>query len=386
MSGSSARGRLSPASGGGDSEPRSAGSRTRSVSATRGRKPSPRPGRDAAAAATVEEKKPAAVPTLLPSLSVPSGMRRQELLLRSGFSLDASCSSDASTDSFCSRASTGRIGRPVFGPRKKKTVSHTDHKLAAMLEREAGSASPNYASGLKRRCAWVTANTDPCYVAFHDEEWGVPVHDDKKLFELLVLSGSLAELTWPTILNKRSIFREVFMDFDPALVSKLSERKIIAPGSPSSSLLSEQKLRGVIENARQILKVIDEFGSFDKYCWSFVNHKPILSTFRYPRQVPVKTSKADAISKDLVRRGFRSVGPTVVYTFMQVTGMTNDHLISCYRFAECATAAAGAKLTEPTTEADSSVSNHATELKTNGANGLAADIELSRTMDELSIS
>ena len=134
------------------------------------------------------------------------------------------------------------------------------------------------------------------------------------------------------------------------------------------------------------LQVIDEFGSFDKYCWSFVNHRPILSTFRYPRQIPVKTSKADAISKDLVRRGFRSVGPTVVYTFMQVSGMTNDHLVSCYRFAECATAAAGAKLTESSTEADSSVSNHTTERKTNGANGLAADIELSRTMDELSIS
>ncbi|KAL6650994.1 hypothetical protein ACP70R_009919 [Stipagrostis hirtigluma subsp. patula] len=385
MSGTSARGRLSPASGGGDSEPRSAGSRTRSVSATRGRKPSPRPGRDAAAAATTEEKKPAAMPTLLPSLSAPAGMRRQELLLRSGLSLDASCSSDASTDSFCSRASTGRIGRPAFGAKKKKSVSQTDYKSVSMLEREGGLASPVDAAGVKRRCAWVTANTDPIYAAFHDEEWGVPVHDDRKLFELLVLSGALAELTWPTILNKRAIFREVFMDFDPVLVSKLSEKKIIAPGSPSSSLLSEQKLRGVIENARQILKIVEEFGSFDKYCWGFVNHKPIISRFRYPRQVPVKTSKADAISKDLVRRGFRSVGPTVVYTFMQVSGMTNDHLISCYRFAECAAAATGAKLTDES-EANSSGSSHSTEQKMNGTNGLAADIELSRSIDELSIS
>ncbi|KAL6903653.1 hypothetical protein ACP4OV_004466 [Aristida adscensionis] len=389
MSGACARGRLSPASGGGDSEPRSAGSRTRSVSATRGRKPSPRPGRDVGAtvlaATAAEEKKPAAVPTLLPSLSAPAGMRRQELLLRSGLSLDASCSSDASTDSFCSRASTGRIGRPAFGAKKKKSVSQSDYKAVSMLERDGGSASPTDAAGLKRRCAWVTPNTDPCYAAFHDEEWGVPVHDDKKLFELLVLSGALAELTWPAILNKRSIFREVFMDFDPVLVSKLSEKKIIAPGSPSSSLLSEQKLRGVIENARQILKVVEEFGSFDKYCWSFVNHKPILSRFRYPRQVPVKTSKADAISKDLVRRGFRSVGPTVVYTFMQVSGMTNDHLISCYRFAECAAAASGAKPTDES-EANSSGSSHTTEPKMNGTNGLAADMELSRTIDELSIS
>ncbi|OEL29100.1 hypothetical protein BAE44_0009883 [Dichanthelium oligosanthes] len=389
MSGAGARGRLSPASGGaGDSEPRSAGSRTRSVSATRGRKPSPRPGRDVAAAgAAAEEKKPAGGPTLLPSLSAPAGMRRQELLLRSGLSLDASCSSDASTDSFCSRASTGRIGRPAFGARKKKTLSQTDYKAVSMLERDGGFASQIDAAGVKRRCAWVTANTDPCYAAFHDEEWGVPVHDDKKLFELLVLSGALAELTWPAILNKRAIFREVFMDFDPVLVSKLSEKKIIAPGSPSSSLLSEQKLRGVIENARQILKIVEEFGSFDKYCWSFVNHKPILSRFRYSRQVPVKTSKADAISKDLVRRGFRSVGPTVVYTFMQVSGMTNDHLISCYRFAECAAAPSGAAKLTDGSEANSSNSNHAvTEQKMNGTNGLAADIELSRTIDELSIS
>ncbi|KAB8095972.1 hypothetical protein EE612_024230 [Oryza sativa] len=383
MSGANARGRLSPASGGGgDSEPRSAGSRTRSVSATRGRKPSPRPGRDAAAAAA-EEKKPAAVPTLLPSLSVPAGMRRQEVLLRSGLSLDASCSSDASTDSFCSRASTGRIGRPTFGARKKKTLCQTDHKIVSMLEREVGLASANDVPGLKRRCSWVTANTEPCYAAFHDEEWGVPVHDDKVLFELLVLSGALAELTWPTILNKRPIFREVFMDFDPVLVSKLSEKKIIAPGSPSSTLLSEQKLRGVIENARQILKIVEEFGTFDKYCWSFVNNKPILSRFRYPRQVPVKTSKADAISKDLVRRGFRSVGPTVVYTFMQVSGMTNDHLISCYRFAECAAAATGSNTTVGS-ETNSDSSNRATEQQMNGTNGLAADI--ARTIDELSIS
>ncbi|CAL5068721.1 unnamed protein product [Urochloa decumbens] len=390
MSGAGVRGRLASASGGaGDSEPRPAGSsRTRSVSATRGRKPSPRPGRDVATvAAAEEEKKPAGVPTLLPSLSAPAGMRRQELLLRSGLSLDASCSSDASTDSFCSRASTGRIGRPAFGAKKKKPLSQTDYKSVSMLERDGGLASQTDAAGVKRRCAWVTANTDPCYVAFHDEEWGVPVHDDKKLFELLVLSGALAELTWPAILNKRAMFREVFMDFDPVLVSKLSEKKIIAPGSPSSSLLSEQKLRGVIENARQILKIVEEFGSFDKYCWGFVNHKPILSRFRYSRQVPVKTSKADAISKDLVRRGFRSVGPTVVYTFMQVSGMTNDHLISCYRFAECvATPAGPAKLTDGS-EANSSVTNHATtEQKMNGTNGLAADIELSRTIDELSIS
>lgn len=221
----------------------------------------------------------------------------------------------------------------------------------------------------KRRCAWVTANTDPIYVAFHDEEWGVPTHDDRKLFEFLVLSGALAELTWPAILSKRHIFREVFADFDPTAVAKLSEKKIIAPGSPASSLLSELKLRSIIENARQVSRVIDEFGSFDKYIWSFVNYKPIVGSFRYPRQVPVKTPKAEVISKDLVRRGFRSVGPTIIYSFMQGAGITNDHLMSCFRFHECG--AAKAKEGSPLTNEDE-------EEK--------ADSEDRRSIDELSFS
>uniref|UniRef100_A0A1D1YNS2 Putative GMP synthase [glutamine-hydrolyzing] n=1 Tax=Anthurium amnicola TaxID=1678845 RepID=A0A1D1YNS2_9ARAE len=131
------------------------------------------------------------------------------------------------------------------------------------------------------------------------------------------------------------------MDFDPGAVSKMSEKKMTAPGTSTVMLLSAPKLRAVIENARKILKIIEEFGSFDRYCWSFVNHKPIVSRFRYPRQVPVKTPKADTMSKDLVRRGFRCVGPTVIYSFMQVAGITNDHLINCYRFDECCAATIG---------------------------------------------
>jgi DNA-3-methyladenine glycosylase I len=157
----------------------------------------------------------------------------------------------------------------------------------------------------------------------------------RRLFELLVLSGALAEHTWPTILSKRQAFREVFADFDPNAIVKINEKKIIGPGSPASTLLSDLKLRAVIENARQILKVIEEYGSFDKYIWSFVKNKAIVSKFRYQRQVPAKTPKAEVISKDLVRRGFRSVGPTVVYSFMQAAGITNDHLTSCFRFHHC---------------------------------------------------
>ncbi|KAI7985815.1 putative GMP synthase [glutamine-hydrolyzing] [Camellia lanceoleosa] len=274
-------------------------------------------------------------------ITVPSILRQQshrKLLLKSNLSPNASCSSDTSSDSSHSRASAGKISRRSVTPthiRRKQCGPKLEKVERIVIDTDSGSAASADTSPAKKRCAWVTPNTDPCYAAFHDEEWGVPIHNDKQLFELLVLSIALAELSWPVILNKRHLFREVFLDFDPIAVSKLNEKKTVTPGSTASSLLSELKLRGIIENARQMCKIIDEFGSFDKYIWGFVNHKPIVSQFRYPRQVPIKTSKADAISKDLVRRGFRGVGPTVVYSFMQVAGITNDHLISCFRFQDC---------------------------------------------------
>ncbi|XVF48412.1 hypothetical protein PTKIN_Ptkin03bG0188100 [Pterospermum kingtungense] len=306
------------------------------------------------------------------SASVPSVLRRHEQLLHSNLSLNASCSSDASTDSFHSRASTARLIRSnSVGSRRKPYPSKPRSVVS-----DGGLDSPPDGSHLKKRCAWVTPNTDPCYVAFHDEEWGVPVRDDKKLFELLVLSGALSELTWPVILSKRHLFREVFADFDPITVTKLNEKKLIAPGSMASSLLSELKLRAIIENARQISKVIDEFGSFNEYIWGFVNQKPIVSRFRFPRQVPVKTPKADVISKDLVRRGFRSVGPTVVYSFMQVVGITNDHLTGCFRFQECIAAAEAKE--------ENGIIDTAEEKKTDNVNVIES--ELSIAIDELSFS
>lgn len=287
--------------------------------------------------------------------AVPSILRQQQdhrsLMMRPNLSLNASCSSDASTDSSHSRASTtGKLSRgsvtPTAGRRKqcsspKVVKSEKIGKTVGEGPSLASSPTPGDASVMKKRCAWVTPNTDPSYAAFHDEEWGVPVHDDKKLFELLSLCTALAELSWPAILSKRHMFREVFQNFDPVAVSKLNEKKIAPPGSPASTLLSEVKLRAVIENARQTCKIIDELGSFDKYIWGFVNNKPIVSQFRYARQVPMKTSKAEGISKDLVKRGFRGVGPTVVYSFMQVAGITNDHLISCFRFHDCVAATDG---------------------------------------------
>ncbi|KAJ4754993.1 DNA glycosylase superfamily protein [Rhynchospora pubera] len=262
--------------------------------------------------------------------------KKKEVSRRRNLSLDGSCSSEASIDSFCSRPSSGSTSK------SRRAYSMTQPKKEVgkkadigKEEKEMVSAASQEFVEVKRRCSWVTANAEPCYVAFHDEEWGAPLHDDRKLFEILVLSSALAELTWPVILTKRHIFREVFMDFDPVSVSKLNEKKLVAPGSPARSLLSESKLRSVIENSKQILKIIEEFGSFNRYIWGFVNNKPIVSRFRYPRQVPIKTSKAETISKDMIRRGLRCVGPTVVYTFMQVAGLTNDHLVSCFCFDKC---------------------------------------------------
>ncbi|XP_062178790.1 uncharacterized protein LOC133883471 [Phragmites australis] len=262
--------------------------------------------------------------------------RKNDVPPQPSLSLNVSCSSDASTESIRVRAYAGRMERS-----RSAWPAAPKHGKAAGKVVESKSAGAEVVAPVtvelegKRRCAWVTPTTDPCYVTFHDEEWAVPVHDDRRLFELLVLSGALAELTWPEILKRRQIFREIFMDFDPAAVSKINEKKLVAPGSVANSLLSQQKLRAVLENARQILKIADEFGSFDRYCWGFLNHKPIVSKFRYPRQVPVKSPKAEIISKDMVRRGFRGVGPTVIYSFMQAAGLTNDHLVSCFRFKEC---------------------------------------------------
>lgn len=282
-----------------------------------------------------EEKIPSPVSFRKNGSSAASVLRQRQPNL----SMNASCSSDASSDSSHSRASSGRSSRRSGSPtpplrrrlqcssKLEKNVNKEGHGITV------GSESDH--AVVKKRCAWVTSNADPTYAAFHDEEWGLPVHDDKKLFELLSFATALAELTWPVILSKRHTFSDVFLDFDPSAVSKLNEKKITAPGNPANSLLSEVKLRAIIENARQICKIIDEVGSFDKYIWGFVNYKPTVGSFRYPRQVPIKTSKADTISKDLVRRGFRGVGPTVVYSFMQVSGITNDHIISCFRHQDC---------------------------------------------------
>nr|VDD58783.1 unnamed protein product [Brassica oleracea] len=253
-------------------------------------------------------------------------------------SMTASYSSDASSSCESlplSVASSSSCKKPVrrsgsvssaSGTLRRKQVDEKEDKVAA-----GASNGDCFADG-RKRCAWITPKSDQSYVAFHDEEWGVPVQDDKKLFELLCLSGALSELSWTDILSRRPLLRQVFMDFDPVAVSELNEKKVAAA---AISLLSEVKIRSILDNSRYVRKVIAEHGSFKKYMWNFVNNKPTQSQFRYGRQVPVKTSKAEFISKDLVRRGFRSVSPTVVYSFMQAAGLTNDHLIGCFRYQDC---------------------------------------------------
>ncbi|KAF3446281.1 hypothetical protein FNV43_RR11460 [Rhamnella rubrinervis] len=255
----------------------------------------------------------------------PVSHQMPESVVRNNVSVDSSCSSDSS--------SSGYVAKTVS---MKRTVRRNGLRPVKVVPdgAEVATVSPKV-SGPPKRCDWITPNSDPLYTSFHDEEWGVPVYDDRKLFELLVFSQALAELSWPAILNKRDIFRKLFDNFDPSSVAQFTEKKLLSLKVNGVLLLSESKLRAIIENAKQMLKVQQEFGSFSNYCWSFVNHKPLRNGYRYARKVPVKSPKAEVISKDLMQRGFRCVGPTVIYSFMQVAGIVNDHLVACFRYQDC---------------------------------------------------
>ncbi|KAK9934908.1 hypothetical protein M0R45_022035 [Rubus argutus] len=190
-------------------------------------------------------------------------------------------------------------------------------------------------NGELRRCNWITKNSDKVYVAFHDECWGVPVYDDNQLFELLALSGMLMDHNWTEIVKRRELFREAFSGFDPNTVAKMGEKEIEEIASNKAIMLPDCKVRCIIDNAKCILKIVRECGSFSSYMWGSVNHKPVINRFRYPRNVPLRSPKAEAMSKDLIKRGFRYVGPVIVYSFMQAAGLTIDHLVDCYRYSEC---------------------------------------------------
>ncbi|KAM0067531.1 putative DNA-3-methyladenine glycosylase I [Helianthus debilis subsp. tardiflorus] len=197
----------------------------------------------------------------------------------------------------------------------------------------------------QKRCSFITPNSDAIYVAYHDDEWGVPVYDDKMLFELLVLTGAQVGSDWTSVLKKRQQFREAFSGFDADIVSKYSEKMIQSLSSKYGIEVSF--VRGIVDNSKSISEINKTFGSFNNYIWRFVNHKPIVSQYKSSHKMPVKTSKAEAISKDMVRRGFRQVGPTVIYSFMQAAGLTNDHLITCPRHHQCVTLASPTTPTPP---------------------------------------
>ena len=182
-----------------------------------------------------------------------------------------------------------------------------------------------------KRCSWPKSELD---IAYHDQEWGAPVHDDRVLFEFLILEGAQAGLSWSTILRKRANYRRAFADFEPARVARFTPARVQKLMQDEGIVRNRLKIESTITNARAFLTVQKEFGSFDSYLWRFVGGKPRQNAWRGPGQTPARTAESDALSKDLQRRGFRFVGSTICYAFMQAVGMVNDHLVSCYRYRE----------------------------------------------------
>lgn len=180
-----------------------------------------------------------------------------------------------------------------------------------------------------KRCGWV--NQEPLYIQYHDEEWGIPVHDERLWFEMLILEGAQAGLSWWTILQKRENYREAFDRFDPKLVAAYDESKLEQLLSNPGIVRNRLKVRAAVENAKAFLRVQEEFGSFDAYVWRFVGGAPIVNRWESLKSVPVTTPESDALSKDLKKRGFRFVGSTIIYAFMQATGLVNDHVRECHR-------------------------------------------------------
>lgn len=183
-----------------------------------------------------------------------------------------------------------------------------------------------------KRCGWCLG--DPLYVKYHDKEWGVPVHSDKKLFEFLILEGFQAGLSWLTILKKRENFRKAFDNFDFNKIAKYGKRKINSLLNDKGIIRNKLKINASVNNANAFLDVRKEFGTFNKYIWSFVNNKPIQNKIKSIKELPPATDLSDLISSDMKKRGFKFVGSTIIYAHMQATGMVNDHIVDCFRYKE----------------------------------------------------
>src|SRR5690242_547047 len=230
----------------------------------------------------------------------------------------------------------GRDGRDRFAERRRvprpqpvdqTTRTHPDHERPAHRAEES----------MKERCGWAKGEN---YIAYHDTEWGVPVHDDRVFFEFLILEGAQAGLSWSTILNKREGYRAAFAGFDAEAVSRFSGADVERLVGNPAIVRHRQKIASVVGNARAFLGVQEEHGSFDAWVWRFLDGAPRVNHRRGHGDIPARTKESDALSKELMRRGFRFVGSTICQAFMQATGMVNDHLVSCYRHAEIATLSA----------------------------------------------
>ena len=186
---------------------------------------------------------------------------------------------------------------------------------------------------VKKRCGWVSEN-NPLMLEYHDREWGVPVHDDAKHFEFLVLEGAQAGLNWAIILNKREGYRRAFSEFDPNKVARYTEKRIQKLVLDPGIIRNRQKIESAVRNARAFLLIQEEFGSFDSYSWRFVGGQPKVNHWKVMKQIPATSPESDAFSKDLKQRGFGFVGSTIIYAHMQAVGMVNDHLVDCFRYRE----------------------------------------------------
>ncbi|VAW74159.1 DNA-3-methyladenine glycosylase [hydrothermal vent metagenome] len=185
---------------------------------------------------------------------------------------------------------------------------------------------------MKQRCVW--ANSNPLEIEYHDHEWGVPVYDDRLLFEMLTLESAQSGLKWVTVLQKRQSYLKAFDNFEPSKVSQFSDKKIEALNNNAEIVRNKLKIKATIENAKYFLIVQNEFENFSSYLWSFVNNEPINNAYRLASEIPTSSIEAEAMSEDMKKRGFKFVGPTTCYAYMQAVGLINDHLLSCYRHTE----------------------------------------------------
>jgi DNA-3-methyladenine glycosylase I len=225
---------------------------------------------------------------------------------------------------------------PAVPGRARPSAARTARKRLPRVEVPAKTAiqAGPFAPDSRPRCGWSYSGMSAEYIAYHDQEWGVPVHDDRRLFEFLILEGAQAGLSWSTILRKREGYRESFAEFDPVKVARFDSRKVEKLLQYPGIVRNRLKVVSAVTNARCFLKVQEEFGSFAAYSWQFVGGKPIVNRWREMSQVPATSPESDAFSRDLQRRGFKFVGSTIMYAHMQATGMVNDHVVTCFRHEE----------------------------------------------------